>query len=414
MYVMKIHYYLEIRKTEIFLSAEKKVPVVLSCSYSGRRVKMHTGCRVYASHWDKDKERVMHGSSDASETNLYLEKLEELSFRAFQTLTVNNMIPEAVRLRAYLKKNKPVTQKGFFEAFTEFIEENHTNWKKFTFNKVKSLYNILIAFNEENEYSLHLVNFDEDQFKRIEIFFREEKGFADITIEKYLGVIKWFLNWAVKKKYYFNPGIRYMKPEISAKHAERRIINYLTREELMKLYNLEGLTKREERIRDVFIFLCFTGLKYNELTSLKRADIIGEELHLSSGGIKRKVPLNQYAKFILKKYEYIYFRGDSYFPCFSVMTINKYIRIIAQKSGMSRITEVSRVRKGDPVSAGLKDVIAIGYARNTFLVNALLLGISEESVRRIAGIRTSSVLRRFKEAIEVSDRNEMQKFNQLG
>jgi len=410
---MNVNYYLEIRNTQDDFRGERAFPVVLSCTHRGKRLKMHTGFKVVLSEWDKERQRVKPCINEAFFVNSYLDKLKELCNQAFLLHGSDADVNVPLMLKTYLKSNMPKSHTAFFHAFMEFIEENHQGWKKLTFYKVKSLYRLLREFDERNEHKLQLLSFDETHFKNIAVFFRDVKGFADITTEKYMGILKWFLNWAIKKKYYFNPGIRFMKLETRTVPAERKINNYLTREELLGLHTMKGLSKREERITDIFVFQCFTGIRHNEMNKLKKSDIRGDTLLLFSGDGQRTVPLNRFAMSIIKKYENIYFRGDKYFPCFSIMTMNKYIRNVAHKAEMNRLIRVKGRGKRGVNDRVLKDVIAIGFARNTFLANALMLGVSEETLRRVAGLRTSSVLKRVKDSLEVADRKEMLKFNRM-
>ena len=62
--------------------------------------------------------------------------------------------------------------------------------------------------------------------------------------------------------------------------------------------------KDRERIRDLFIIGCYTGLRYSDLCSIKPANIKGDFIHLRQGKTMNHVviPLNSIAKKIIWKY----------------------------------------------------------------------------------------------------------------
>ena len=56
--------------------------------------------------------------------------------------------------------------------------------------------------------------------------------------------------------------------------ASKEII-FLTRDEVNKLeeWQFKPEQKALERVRDVFLFCCFTGLRYSDVAKLKKADV---------------------------------------------------------------------------------------------------------------------------------------------
>ena len=58
------------------------------------------------------------------------------------------------------------------------------------------------------------------------------------------------------------------------KSVQKKVI-FLTWEELNKLkdYKIPPTKQYLERVRDVFLFCCFSGLRYSDVYNLKRSDI---------------------------------------------------------------------------------------------------------------------------------------------
>ena len=70
---------------------------------------------------------------------------------------------------------------------------------------------------------------------------------------------------------------------------------YLAEEEINRIYKLNISSENElERIRNIFVPGCYTGLRYSDLSSIKPANIKGEFIYLRQGKTMNNViiPLN--------------------------------------------------------------------------------------------------------------------------
>ena len=407
-----IKYYLEARKSSI-QNRDIAWPLVMSCSYSGIRIKMHLGIKVPASHWNSGMQMILNVSDQFGEMNSYLEGIRAVVINSFSLLQKDSEIPNPELLKAKIKESMPVFSRGFFDAYIEFMEEKHLGWAKSTYLKIRTLYNLLREYDAWQLGGLKLHNFSSNDFGQIESYFINIKGFAQITTLRYMTMIKWFLNWAVEKKYYFNPALRAMKPMVEVRENTLKEVIYLNRDELFRLFDLGGISRREERVRDIFCFICFTGIRYAILKKVKKQDVRDDNLYLPNNARQESMPLNQYAIEILNKYTNLFFRGETLFPAFSELTVNKYLQRLAEKAGLSRyIPAENRSEPGGSENPQYHK-LSIGIARNTFIMNGLLLGVSEESLVRIAGGSSSYMLKRYKSQLEKKDRLQMNKFNDL-
>lgn len=95
-------------------------------------------------------------------------------------------------------------------------------------------------------------------------------------------------------------------------HLEKKDIVYLTKEELSTIYNKEIENERLRRVRDVFIFACYTGLSFVDLTNLDtkkhiKTDKEGNTYILkerTKTSVEARIPLLSTPKKILEKYHY--------------------------------------------------------------------------------------------------------------
>ena len=160
--------------------------------------------------------------------------------------------------------------------------------------------------------------------------------------------------WANNNSYTNNSSYKSFKSK-----SEQNDVIYLNEDELTSLYNLtkEDLvrydieyekekpekTKGDNskkikklnpevllRIRDLFCFQCFTGVRYSDIQNISREDIKGsnwnfraQKTHQSLG-----IPLNSYALSILARYnDYL-----QPLPIISNQKMNEYLKILCKKA----------------------------------------------------------------------------------
>ena len=115
------------------------------------------------------------------------------------------------------------------------------------------------------------------------------------------------------------------------KDTQKKII-FLTWEELTKLRGFEIPPAKQslDRVRDVFLFQCFTGLRYSDVYNLRRSDI--KEDHIEVTTIKTSdslvIELNEYSKAILEKYQDVVFEHDN--KTIGLLLCNGGYKVVAQ------------------------------------------------------------------------------------
>jgi site-specific recombinase XerD len=75
----------------------------------------------------------------------------------------------------------------------------------------------------------------------------------------------------------------------------------------MTLYNFEFESPKRARERDLICFICFTGIRVSDLKNLTKENIRDGQIFKTIVKTHKTevIPLNQYARFILSKYEHL-------------------------------------------------------------------------------------------------------------
>ena len=120
---------------------------------------------------------------------------------------------------------------------------------------------------------------------------------------------------------------------------------YLTNEELDKLNSID-LSNNEslDQVRDIFMFSCYTGLRFCDAMDLKMEDIriINDEPHIRVDQIKtgerREIPLIKPAISIVDKYNWSKFRSlkGNVLPIYTNQRVNRYLKFISNLCGIKK------------------------------------------------------------------------------
>jgi integrase len=305
-------------------------------------------------------------------------------------------------------------KKGFFEYLDEFILENgkQKNWTDKTYSKFETVKKHLKNFNSKSTFSY----FDDRGLTSYVEFLRERREMRNSTIDNQVSFLKWFLKWAYSKGYNNNLAYQTFKPKL--KTTQKKII-FLTPEELKKIkeFNIPQTKKYLERVRDVFLFSCYSGIRYSDAFNLKKTDI--KDAYFEITTVKTNdsliIELNKNTKEILEKYKDIPFQGNKALPVISNQRMNEYIQELGKLTEIEepiRITYYKGNERKDEVIPKHK-LLSTHAGRRTFICNALSLGIPVNVVMKWTG---HSDYKSMKPYIDIADNikaNAMKKFDEI-
>lgn len=408
----------------------ENVPIRMRVVYAGNRIEFTTGYRIDLAKWDADKQRVRNGSTNklkqtASEINTDLNDYSTTIQNIFKEFEVIEVVPEPMEVKeAFNRKYKKNQEKEeskentstitFFSAFDEFVKECGTqnNWTESTYKKFKTVKNHLMKFDENITFE----SLDEPRLTEYVNYLRNKKDFRNSSIEKQLKFVKWFLRWSIRKGYNENNAFDTFKPKL--KTTQKKVI-FLTADELTKLreYSVPETKKYLDRVRDIFLFCCFTGLRYSDVFNLKRTDI--KDNHIEVTTIKTAdsliIELNNHSKAILDKYKDIHFENNKALPVITTQKVNDYLKELGELVGIDepiRETYYKGNKRIDEVTPKYA-LLSTHAGRRTFICNALSLGIPAQVVMKWTGHSDYKAMKPYIDIADATKVNAMDKFNQL-
>ena len=220
-----------------------------------------------------------------------------------------------------------------------------------------------------NDISINKV--DDAFVTELEFYLRSVKKCNNNTAVKYVRnfrkIIKICLDndWLDKA-----PTTRY---EGKMKEVER---DFLTEEELLKIYNKKISSERLQLVRDIFIFSCYTGLAYIDVKGLKKdhigIGIDGEKWifkNRQKTETKSKIPILPIAEEIIEKY-------SNHPKC---LNENSILPILTNQKMNAYLKEIGDL-------CDIPKEITFHMARHTFATSVTLTnGVPIETVSKMLG-----------------------------
>lgn len=219
-----------------------------------------------------------------------------------------------------------------------------------------------------------------------------QRGNKLITVNKALTVFRIFVNKIYEDRLIkVNP---FDKIKIGRVYTQR---NFLTKRELKDLYlNFEDkrrfLTKTEQDSMRVFLFSCFTGLRYSDLRSLDASEIfdwkIRKQMHKTGDPVYVPIPVQ--ARLLLPEK----LSAGRVFRVVENSYFNRTLRKAAKKLGYFKY-------------------IHCHLARHTFATTCITLGIPLPATSKLLGHRNLETTLIYAKFVDPFLDKEMRKFNKL-
>ena len=405
----------------------ENVPIRMRVIYASQRIEFTTGYRIDVVKWDADKQRVKNGCTNklkqsASEINADLLKYYTEIQNVFKEFEVRGIMPTTQQLKdAFNLRMKDTNGEqqedvriSFWEVFDEFVKEcgNQNDWTKSTYEKFAAVKAHIKEFKEDVAFEY----FDEFGLNEYINFLRDKKDMRNSTIGKQLGFLKWFLRWSFKKGYHQNIAYDTFRPKL--KTTPKKVI-FLTWDELNKLkdYQIPQDKQYLERVRDVFLFCCFSSLRYSDVRNLKRCDVKPDHIEVTTVKTADNliIELNDYSKTILEKYKDVQFEDDMVLPVISNQKMNDYLKELGELAEIDEPVRETYYKGNERIDEIFPKyaLLSTHAGRKTFICNALALGIPAEVVMKWTGHSDYKAMKPYIDIADDIKASAMDKFNRL-
>ena len=311
MIIPKIKYVFDRRKKA---SSAVKGSVELRITVGHKQKFMSMRISLYPKEWDLKTESVK-ARFDAPELNVMLQDTKKNVLRMIMGMKDDIDIDFIFN---NLKKCELIDL-TFIEYLDSRIEDKQiregTKRHYITLSKFLRGWNKIVTFSDITESNIR--NMDE---------YLKKSGKMQSTVSKYHSLLKAIINDAVVDGYLdYNP---YVSKRIRIDRGEKEYVDSLDEEKVNQLEQLKLPTNSLSKVRDLFLFQCYTGLAYSDLMKFDINDYKKDsEGRIYNIGSRTKtdaaftIVLIEPAKRILEKY-------NNVLPKISNCKYNMYLKIL--------------------------------------------------------------------------------------
>nr|BFF36935.1 site-specific integrase [Tenacibaculum mesophilum] len=345
-----------------------KAPLYCRITFQKKRKQFATGLFINPNYWDSKKQKLLKKVENSEIVNTQLSLISQKINEAFLLLQLQQNDFNVEDIYSQYKGENTREEKTLLELYDIHngqakkligIDFKEVSWSRYVENKRKIEKFIKFKYKRND---IKLNKLDLKFIKDLEYYFKTELKLSQATINRSLQRVRKIIQFGIDENYLEKNPFSLYKP---TKYKIELV--YLTTKELKELEEFAFNQIRLAQIRDLFVFCCYTGLAYQEMSSLTSKHIVKGfdnnywiEMFRQKTSSKIAIPLLPKAELLLDKYE-------NNLPKISNQKFNSYLKEIADIVGINK-------------------KLTHHVARKTFATTVLLYnGISMEVVSELLG-----------------------------
>jgi site-specific recombinase XerD len=378
--------------------------IFMRITVDGERAEVSTHQSIESHLWNQEKGIVKGVSSSSKQMNDYLEHFKLKVYQHKKELESNDQEVTA-RTLGDLLQGKNSQRKGLVELFLEHNKRCRELVGKDIAPATLTRYETTLMHvqgliqTKYRQQDILLQSVNHEFIKNFEHYLKTVRNCGHNTTVKYIRNLRKIIRIALSNDWLKKDPFRSISYRL--KEVNRA---YLTDTELKLLLNKEFSNERLRRIKDIFLFSCFTGLAFSDVKSLTRENItigINNQKWLRTKrkktGNPSEIPLLDVPNAIINKYENdpICLLEQKLLPVGSNQKMNEYLKEIADLCGINKN-------------------LSTHTARHTFATTVTLThGVSMEAVSKMLGHSNIATTKQYARIVDTLIINEMKKVQQL-
>tara|TARA_B100000953_G_scaffold293456_1_gene282001 strand:- start:8385 stop:9617 length:1233 start_codon:yes stop_codon:yes gene_type:complete len=355
-----------------------QVPVYARITVNGKRANISIQRRVNSTDWDAAR-GIMRGTRQESKLlNKYLDQVRSKIYTAYEDLLSENKMVTAQAI-----KNRYLGADKFYRSLQELFEYHNEisrhSISAHTLRHYKVTQGYLQKFLRAkfNLEDFRLIDLNFSFIKDFEFFIKSyqptdhQRKMGHNTAMKHLQRLRKMVTMAYHHEWIpKDPFVRFKSSYVKKRRE------FLTREDFQSIEDFQSSINRLNIVKDIFLFSCYTGLSYIDITKLTMDNIGMDfdgnqwiETERQKTKTALKIPLLNQAKDILKRYQGHpkTVHSKTLLPRYSNQKLNSYLKEIAD-------------------FCGIKKHLTFHIARHTFATTITLTnGVPIETVSKLLG-----------------------------
>ena len=387
------------------------VPVFIHANFEGLRLQCFTREKCLPKEWNTDKQRFRKAKEGYDEANDVLEAIAERVQKRYRELRTAGTPPTLALIRDVINPTAAKSELGLVDAMSAFIDVLRGRGYAFhTLRHYNTARNHLAAFLATGRRKkISVAEYDGATHDDFVKYLRNSCGLGANGIYSIVKDLKTFLRHTQDE--------RQQTLGLDLKRVEVRYTDqaktYLTGADLAALVAVR-LSATLAPARDVFLFCCYTGLRYSDVAALHGGNLHSLGVNGNGDRVLRLVQtktratvsiyLSRLAAEILDRYAAPERSGEGakLLPVLANQPMNRYLKKITQLAGLTRLVEVVSTAGGRVMKEAvpLHEMVTMHTARHTFAVQSLLRGMPVAVLQRVMGHAKIQNTMRYAQVVE--------------
>jgi integrase len=379
-----------------------KAPIYARVSTNGSNCEIHFNCHIEPEKWNQKAERVNARDALSLKLNEVIQTTRTKIIDIWEQLLKEGTEPDCFTIKERFN-NLGSGGRMFLAELAKYCvkrqEEVGVRIGQLTANKYHRLLRYLREYTMA-KYSENDIGFTRLTYEYIDgfcPFLQTAHRCNNNGAMEVLRVMKIFMRYCERNEWIEKNPFKFYKMRL-----DKRDITHLTLPEVDTIYNKELPVERLDKIRDIFIFCCYTGLAFTDVDSLLREHLIPDEdgklwiyKPRQKTSIVSKIPLLPRPLKILRKWEKdneVKLSGRL-LPVPSNQKMNAYLKEIA-------------------IICGINKNLTTHLARRTLATNSMEFGMPIDVTAQILGHSSTDMTRRY--YVKISDKKIRSEMEKLG
>ncbi|MDB5275439.1 MAG: site-specific integrase [Ferruginibacter sp.] len=389
-------------------TSKEETLVYLIFRFNNSKLKYSTGQKILSKFWNTENHRARETKlfKDHLEFNTSLNDLEAFINSRYRTLVNDGEKINVEILRSLIDQKLEKKNTVYTKLLIPFIEQliSQTTKGKNTVKNYEQTKKKLSEYEIAYKLKLKFTDIDLDFYNTF-YNFCTGRGFSTNTIGNLIKNIKVFMNEALDRKLHNN--VEYKNKRFKTVEEDSENI-YLANKEIDILYNLNlEANSKLDKVRDVFIISCFTGLRYSDLIKLTDDNIIDHHTKLKIQTEKTGevviIPLHPYIRQIIIKHKGV--------PKYEISNqkMNDYLKDLGELAGLNEQVLISGTKGGIKISESQEKykLITMHTARRSFATNGYLMQIPAISLMKLTGHKTEKAFLKYIKISQEENANKL-------
>lgn len=384
--------------------------VLLYFSFNGNRLNVCTVERISPKFWDSVNQRAKQTKSfpTNSEFNtrlnnvktkvqdLYRKYLNDNDLQQPLPATMRSLIKTELSEKVEAMSNKSYTLVSYAEFYINQIETGKrvsNEGKRLSKSTLKTYKTHLTILKEYQLTKRRPLTFDDvtlDFYSDFKQYLTHIRKYSINTIGKHIKTLKGILNEATETGK--NTKLDFKSKRFAAPAQEIDNV-YLNPNELVILQDYDFSDNvRLERVRDLFLVGCWTGLRFSDFSTITIKNIKEKFIQIKTQKTGKEVviPIHPTVRSIMEKYEG---KTENSLPIpLSNQKMNDYLKEIGELAGLKEIIQKTLTKAGNEIiiNEPKYKFLTTHTARRSFATNSYNMNVPTITIMAITGHKTET------------------------